>query len=533
MKVKFILLAMMLMLSVFFASCAKDEYDEEWEPQKKEEQTGSASLEELEPGKKAAGKTIDFILMGYGDTGQPRNRQEIREMVEELNKGLAEELNVQVSFTWAPYESYEEAVMEIIASDGGIDIVDMYPGSDIYKTLADNSMLKDISSDFKLHMPGTYKFLYEKYESLDDYLLTDGRQYFIPVINAYAVRDYILTQKELYLEYGEKVTTLEEYELYMDWILANKPDLTPGYTHAYDALETYIEGNGYAQGLATSFYRQMNEPLQAEIPMEQLPEFSEAYEMFARWHEKGFYKSTEGGNYQTPALNGKLASILVHPTSYTRTETIHLPTDIEYEYVVLYPETTMVLSPNFRGPSVLSDADASIEALQLFELLYGNRKYYDLIQYGIEGENYSLTGEKLSAPPSSGETIIGWWGSENFYNYTMERPTWSEPDDFAKFFEEISFENTITVAQLNKNLGIKDPAVLSDEESEERGRFHSEVISPLLEYRFEVLSEFYEMLYQGDFSMTAGEAAAMLHEANADELAEAYKRYRELLYKED
>jgi hypothetical protein len=168
--------------------------------------------------------------------------------------------------------------------------------------------------------------------------------------------------------------------------------------------------------------------------------------------------------------------------------------------------------------------------LKFFELIYSQRSYYDLLQYGIEGENYTLTNEKLSAPPRSGETLIDWWGSGNFYNYTMERPTWSEPDDFVGFFEEISFENTITPMQHINKLGIEKPTALDDKKNEETDKLWSDVITPLLDQRFEVHEDFFDRIYSGDFSMTADEAAELLHEGNADELAEAFKQYSDILY---
>ena len=522
--------AAMLFFSCF-ASCAKNEYEEEWEPPKKTEQieAQSAGSGETEPEKKIKTESIDFILMGYGSLGRPRNKLYIDKMLEAVNESLAEDLNAQISFTWASYDSYEEDAMKIITSGEGTDVVDvMYPGSGVFNSLLDNGMLRDIREDFKMLMPETYDFLYDKYPFLDEYLLTEEKQYFIPMVNAYPVRYYMLTVKELYRQYGEKVATLNDYENYMDWISDAKPELIPGYVQASDVLDAYFKGKGYIGGFASTFYRRMDDPLQADIPMEQLPEFAEAYDMLVRWHEKGFHEGTEGGNYAEPALSGKLASILIYPSSYTRTETIHLPPTVEYEYVVLYPDTTMLISPEFWGPSVLSEADAPEAALKFYELLYSSREYYDLIQYGIEGENYKKIGEKISAPPVSSKTIIGWWGSGSFYNYTMERPLWSEPDDFTGFFEEIAFDNTISPVQLAKKLGIKESVVTDDDKKDEMSKYFSDVITPMMDYRTEVCRDFYNMLFQGDFSMTADEAREMLNEGNADELVEAMNHYRSL-----
>ena len=533
MKVKIIVLAVLVLLCVFFASCEKDKYEEEWEPPKENGQTQPETLNEPEPAKAGKMKTIDFIFAGYGTLGQPRNRQYIQAMLEALNEGIAEELNVQIGFTWAPYDSYEESVMEMVTADSGTDVVDiMYPGSDVYTALTNNNLLEDIKTDFRLLMPETYKLLYEKYAYLDEYLLTEGKQYYIPIVWANPVRHYVLTQKELYREYGQSIATLEDYELYMDWILANRPDLIPGYVYASEVIAAYMEGSGYYSGFATSFYRKMDDPLQTDTPMEQLSEFRNVYEMLARWHEKGFDTGIEDGNYAEPALSGQLASIVVYPSYYSRAETIHLPANMEYEYVVLYPDTTMVISPDFRGPSILTSADAGAEALRFFEFIYGNQEYYDLIQYGVEGVNYSKIGEKISTPSvAAWKTIMGWWGCDNFFNYKMERPTWSEPDDYASFFEKISFDNTVTGVQLYNRLGIEDPVVTDEDTLEEMTKFNAEVITPMLDYRFEVLRDFYEMLIEGNYSMTVDEAAQMLHEANADELIEAFEQYRSYVSK--
>lgn len=532
MKIKIILLVVFVLLSPLFVSCSPKASEDEWEPAKKNEALQDGGSQELEPEKKGEMKTLDFIFMGFSVGGDPRNKKLLDNMIDAVNEKLAEDMNIQLNFNWVPYDGYAENVLEMIATQGGIDAVDIsYMRSDIFTSLDDNDMLMDIKEPFKLYMPNTYKLLYDKYSYLDAYLLWDNKQYIIPTMNAYPVRYCILTQKELYEEYDIKVTTLEDYDKYLEWLKINKPDLTTGYVSPMDVFDAYIKGNNYISGGATTFYQKFDDVEQTMIPMEQLPEFRTAYELLKKWNDKGYFADIIGDNYYDAALRGKLGSILLNTSySYARSLAIQVPTNIEYEYIVLYPETTMISSPSFIGLSLLKDSDSMIETLQFFEMLYENQGYYDLIQYGIEGVNYELAGEKLSISPGSSQAIIDWWGSDKFYNYSMERPLWSEPDDYSRFFEEISFKNTVTYRQMLKQLGIEDLATVIDEETKEKGdKLYTEIISPLFDYRFEVDTELINKLNKGDYSMSADEVIAMLDEANASEIVEAMKIYDELL----
>ena len=528
-----ILIITVILILALFASCTKAQQEEEWEPPKKDELNTEIG-DESEPDEAGTGKSIDFILLGYGTNGQPQNKKLIEAMLEELNGSLLKKLNAQVKFNWVPYNTYAESVMEMIASQDGIDVVDMlYEGSTIFFELRDRDMLMDIKDDFKLYMPGTYKFLHEKYAYIDDYLLLDGAQYMIPKIDAYPVRSYIITLKELYREYGNKIVTLEDYEHYMEWISANKPEMAAGYAQPMDVIDAYLLGHGYSVNFATSIYCPLDS-LNTAVPMERIPEFRDVYEMLLRWDENKYQGSLGTGDQYLAAQAGKLASMMVNPllSNNDMNDVIMLPTSADYECIVLYPENTMMNIPSFDGPSILNDADAAIEALMLYELIYTEQDFYDLVQYGIEGENYSKIGEKLTLPEDADKAIKGWNGSDNFYNYSIERPLWSEPDDFARFFEAIAFDNTVNSRQLEAQQRLQYSA-LDDEDIEKINALYEEAIVPLLDIRFDAYDKFVNRLNSGDYSMSADEAIEMLGEGNAQELIDTYAAIRALQYASD
>jgi putative aldouronate transport system substrate-binding protein len=521
------------MILTLFAACAKTPQEQEWEPPKKDEPSQGTS-DESEPDEAGENKSIDFVLMGYGATGQPQNKKLIEAVCEELNGRLLKGINAEVKFNWVPYSTYAESVLEMIASEDGIDAVDMmYAGSAVYRELHEGDMLMDIKNDFKIYMPSTYKFLHEKYAYIDDYLLTDGAQYVIPRIDAYPVRSYIITQKELYRKYGENITTLQDYGQYMKWLSSNAPDITPGYAQAMEVIDAYLMGHGYCTGFATSIYGHL-ESITEPIPMERIPEFRDAYELLKIWNENNYQgKIRTGGQYQA-AQNGNLASMLINPhfmQSDVR-DAIKLPANVEYECIVLYPETMMMNIPSFDGLAILKDADAAPETLMFYELIYTDQYYYDMLQYGIEGENYTKIGEKLTIAEESGKAIKGWDGSDNFYNYSMERPLWAEPDDYASFFEAIAFDNTVNAKQLEAEQDIEYGA-LDEQTTKEINAMYEDGIYPLLDIRFDAYGEFVNKLDMGDYSMTADEAIEMIGEGNAQELIDTYAAIMELQHPSD
>ena len=531
MKLKVMFLAMLIILSALFASCSKPETQEEWEPPKKEEAVGTEaeSEEESEPAMKEGIKTINFVFASYSSTGQPQGKDLIETMREELNARIVKKIDAIVEFDWLPYNTYQESVMMKIASEEGLDVIDtIYGGSTVFRELLDNDMLLDIKDDFRIYMPDTYKLLYEKCSNPDDYLLTNGAQYIIPKIDAYPIRGYIITQKNIYDEYGKKIETLEDYEDYMQWISENKSGMDAGYAEPMDVIDIYLNGHGYV-GKNTSIYTTLESNDNMAL-IERIPEFRDVYEMLKRWNERGYCGSVKIYRQFMAAQKGSLASMLINPNySHSNSDTITLPTSIEFEYIVLYKDTEMVSIADLKGPSILKYADAAVEALMFYELIYNEQDFYDIVQYGIENVNYRKIGEKLILPEQTSKAILEWWGSDNFYNYTMARPVWSEPEDYVQFFEDTAFYNMVDSKEIEKrnNSGGYE---LDEKTIEKLNNLYEEGLNPLLLVRNAVYLDFIDKIGEGDYSMTADEAIEMLDAGNAQKIVDTYEMIWELYY---
>ena len=522
MKACFSTFIILLILILIFTSCKKSEFNQEIDPLEHNQSAQTESLDEKEPEQKEELDTIDLVFQGYSKEGKPNNAALIAKMMDAVNEKLIQDLNAQIHFVWLSYDDYANNVLQMLAAKAGADAVDIsYIGSEVYTALIDADLLYDIKDDFKIYMPDTYKLIYDTFDNADELLMDDGKQYFIPTVSAYPVRDYIAIPKDLYEQYPNKITTFEDYEEYMQWIKENRPEYTPCYLNPIDVLSMYLKGHGYYENTVTTFYASMYDPEKPSVPMEEVTEFMDVYEMLKRWNERGYKGQTSDDGYIYFALQGKLASILYNSNAFSRSQTIQLPAEIDYEYIVLYPDTKMLRAPDMNGLSLLKSADSPEKTLQFIELVYTDSQYYDLIQYGIEGVNYKKVDGKITVPDAPQNAILNWWGSENFCNYTIERSLWSEPEDYAEFFFAIAFDNTTSESQMYENHGLKVKSYIDDEKAleEHMNRFNNELL-PLLDIRFAARDRFYQNLVNWNFEMNIEQVIDMLHEANADEITE-------------
>ena len=524
MRAYYRILIFVIVIILIFASCktGKSEYEQEIDPLEQNQSTQTKLLDEKEPEEKGKIDTIDLVFRGYNKTGKPYNSKLIAKMMDAVNEKLIQDLNAQMHFVWLPYEDYANNVLQMLAAKAGADAVDIsHIGSEVYTALRDAELLYDIKDDFKIYMPDTYKLIYDTFDKADDHLMDDGKQYFIPTISAYPVRDYIAIPKDLYEQYPNKITTFEDYEEYMQWIAENRPEYTPCYLNPLDVVSMYLKGHGYYENMVSTFYASMYDPKKPLVPMEELTEFMDVYEMLERWNDRGYKGQTSDDGYIYFALQGKLASILYNSNAFSRSQTIQLPVEIDYEYIVLYPDTKMLRAPDMNGLSLLKSADVPEKTLQFIELIYTDSQYYDLLHYGIEGVNYKKVGDKITAPDAPQNALLNWWGSEKLFNYTMERSLWSEPDDYAEFFFAIAFDNTISESQMYEKHGLKVKSYINDEKAlEEYNNSLNNELSPLLDIRFAACDRFYQNLVNWNFAMNIEQVIDMLHEANADEITE-------------
>ena len=161
--------------------------------------------------------------------------------------------------------------------------------------------------------------------------------------------------------------------------------------------------------------------------------------------------------------------------------------------------------------------------MQFIEWMYEDRQCYDIFHYGEEGVNYNIKDGRLFLNMNQNvNTVLNWWGSVSISSYHMERPIWSEPVNYTKFVEGISFTNTVSQKQVFENAGVNyNDAYQAEDGSQSMVSLMAD-IEPMMEERSTAYTQFMRGIIQNNFTRSADEIIELLRNANGQKLADAF-----------
>ena len=511
MKTKICICVILLILTVTLASCQKQEpepysEDDEYEPLKTNEHV-----------------TAELIFISRNAPYEPSNLAQIENMLSILNSEIAGEFNMDIAVDWADEDNYSADILARTASGAPPDAAEVYFPHDTFFSLAESGGLLDISGMLAENMPGTYEELRARFPDAMDLMEYEGKNYILPSLKANPVRYCIVTEKAIYGEYGKDITTLEDYEDYMQWISLHYPNLIPGYGNMYYIYDAYFAGAGYTMPMFTLYVDIEDRDLKA-VPMEELEEFSEVYEMLTRWNANGYFGDISFPTFQTAANYGQLASFFINTKDTNfRKDISMMPTDREYEYIILYPDTKAVRQNPQSGMVFFKDGDAVERVMKFIERMYDDRNCYDIFHYGEEGENYNIKDGKIFLNMNQNvKAVMDWWGSTSLGNYIMDMPIWSEPENYVEFLDKISFDNTVSQKKIFEDAGIDYELIYQNAKGSESLVTLAADVEPLMEERRTAFTQFMRGISQNNFSRTTEEVIELLRDANGRQLADAF-----------
>ncbi|MEN6315971.1 MAG: hypothetical protein ABFD25_17180 [Clostridiaceae bacterium] len=372
--------------------------------------------------------SIKFYFPGE----QPKAWDEVRA---EIEKELADTVNVSLDFKWLDFQSYYRKIKILDASEEPFDAFcigrpqEQYPD---FTKLAREGRLKDISQLFPDNAPA----LMRKYSKEElDYASVDGKLYTLPSLYPAAYCPVIWAADSVLKKYGiEKITTYDEYEEFLGIVKNNEPDLIPGTIRTTDTLKLFAAASGYAIADETQklVYKWDDSEFKL-LAWENTPEFKEYAYTLAGWFKNGYLKPIPDPS--------KLASVIQYnELYYPFEETLELSLRNIFDKTVktqpmrqfyLYPgnpvqrENPMGFDRSFAFPALSSNTE---RAIQFLDWVQYNQENYYLVMFGREGIDYMLKNNYPTLPEGidTNNAYMNWDGSQAFTNIEYLFPYLSE-----------------------------------------------------------------------------------------------------------
>ncbi|QGQ99859.1 extracellular solute-binding protein [Paenibacillus psychroresistens] len=323
----------------------------------------------------------------------------------EVNKLSEKDLNATVKFNYIPWTDWETKYKLLLTSGQTIDLIYVAPWTKFVQYAKDGAFLPLDELAPKV-APELYKLIPQ---DLWNAVKVNGKIYDAPNTWKQYQNVGVLWRDDLREKYNlPKPTTIEDYEVYMEGIKKNEPDMLPTAIEATASLP----GTWRLLNLKHKFYNQdfpnefgmaiMNDKPAEVVNFFQSPMFAEDAKQWKSWADKGYWSKSALSDKTTASdtfTSGKAAVITgVNAPNYggiiTSLATQHPDWKLAFS---TFPETTGVVhtaSNNGNdGYAIPTTSKNPERALAFFEKLVTDKRYNYLTEYGIEGKHYTITSD--------------------------------------------------------------------------------------------------------------------------------------------
>ena len=357
-------------------------------------------------------------IMFYFPGQQPVAWDEVRT---EIEKELADTVNVSLDFKWIEHQSYVQKMNTLSASSDSFDAFcvgkpqQYYPD---FTKMAREGELKDITQ----LLPDNAPILMQKYTDEElDYAKVDGKLYAVPTLYQHAYGTYILADDALLRKYNiSDLSNLDQYDTFLRTVKENEPDSVPGIIGGIaDTLQLFAGVSGYViVDESQRLVYKLEDPDMKVIAWENTSEFREAANYVLNWFHKGYIVKN----------SKKMTSILLKDDLFPpdqKMTTRYFDPSIDFRVCQLCPDNPLqrenpmgsfYYNGSFVFPATSLNTDRT---LQFLDWVQRSRSNYYLFMYGREGTDYVLEKNYPIYPEGmdyTNSTYMNWNGNWAFRN---------------------------------------------------------------------------------------------------------------------
>ena len=380
--------------------------------------------------------STNSILYYYGVNTHSNRDMDFNGIFNEISLITENVLGFSVKFDFDMPVDYLKLLSQRINSGDQVDVFDFLPAPDhITMDIVSQYKLADCTDLLSMYYPASQKLLDMHPEIMDSYVV-DNKLYVAPGYissarsNLYAIIiDRTLQDKIGLTEINDFSEFLEVYTECIGKGLVKGDNVF--YCDIDSFIRLYLKCYGYFYVEFGIFY----DPKSKEIvPMENTPEFIEAYLMYQNMYQDGYVREFPVDTNNLPPVNS-LDAVLenrypIYPSKYLNMVAScilgYKQFDERYVLHTLNADESFYMSYRI-APYGVTDHGKVKEALQFINLINTHQEVYDLLRYGQKDTNYILAGEKVEFTP---DVVIGYnWRSSVFYNPDLERQFAYEDND--------------------------------------------------------------------------------------------------------
>lgn len=372
---------------------------------------GASSSASENPGAAAELDTSKAVELQWYLLGSPP--QDFDDIMAELNKKAKADLNCSIVPTWIGWGDYATKYPLVMASGESVDMTYGALWMDFAGEASKGAYhaLEDLAP---VYSPQSFK---QMPADAVRQLSVNGHLYGLTSsFNQYQVMGYIV-RGDLMKKYGiTDIKSMDDMANFYAAVLKNDPDIDPsgfgnnGFLIQYEPqiLGLYSVTGIYNFPLCVD----PTDPEGKVVNFYDRPEMADFFAKMKKWSDAGYWPKDvlSGKNNNSTIVSGTAASEL-HNQSDWISRYMSAP---QYDPKFFPGEPHSYKSPYTQNVVCIGAASANPErSLMLIEKLMNDQSYYNLIEYGIEGKDYTMTADGKLKPTDpnvfSPEGIsIGW-----------------------------------------------------------------------------------------------------------------------------
>lgn len=418
-------------------------------------------------GKKSAKAEDDFsehVVITYMTTGDKPENGATEKMLQKLNAILTEKVNAELQICYIPWTNYlTNYNLTLAQMDGSVDLVGTASDwLDAWKNSKNGAFLALSEDMLQKYAPKTWASVSPQHWDMCRY---NGEIFLMPEDNyAQWINHGFMYRGDWAREAGlaNGVHSWEDLTKYFSYVKGAKKNVIPWDSDG--AVSTY-HGEGYIQSKSdyvaldginsyNMFGVRRGNLKKLYSPFYEGNELVEYAKLMKKWDEIGVWKKDVLNNTSDNRSEMYLGQVAVdqHHTQtwYTqvRPEMDKKQPGSDVNFFWFGEEsgnvTTMTITHGAMAISAASKHPA--RALAVYDLLRNDPECYKLINYGLEGEQYVMSGDGCWKRPDgytddkNGIVTNYWWGRNDDLEIRNEEGAWDKFNEICAIYDKVKLD---------------------------------------------------------------------------------------------
>ena len=360
-----------------------------------------------------------------------------------FNKKLKADLNATVTVNWIGWGDFTTKYPLVLASGEPVDMIYAATWTNFYQNAQKGAYLalEKLAPTYAPKSLASYSADWLGQATVNGHLYAFPANFSQVGIMGYIVRGDLMKKYNI-----PDIKTIDDYGVYLDAIVKNEPTLVPSdFVGSTDGLDGYfVRSIGHYRNITQWLYYDIDTGKAVdEIALPQMQGF---YEKMKVWSAKGYWPKSVLSNKDDQMLqNGTAASRLHNQDTWNTGYMKHPEWDLKFFWTDSYGVSTVAMQDAMAVPASAKNPE---RALMMLEKLKTDQSYYNLLTYGIEGVDYTVTSDNMIDPKNTDV-----FAPEGYCSWGYKDP---------KFYKPVkgSAPTLLAVKQKLNSIAIKDKYAL-------------------------------------------------------------------------